>query len=434
MPNFQKPFSGSSDGNSVMNDLGNKVAIKVFDCRSAQDGSEEQNVNVTTNQMYLMFQSNNYNVPPPNYNTEDLGSQGPPTHAYYAPFQHPIHLQHPVPPVYKNNTYSATDQYSDSSFPNTSGHTPVIDSNYYNDALASIPTTTTGSTTMTTDDGNTIDSEEYIDNMEVFSSEENENIDNVKQTDLKSEKDSSLLSAASIMKKEQLSGFENFLPLSKTESPLVTADEIKSSLNLENIDNGDSLSFKLKTSPIRKHFHVKPKRITRVRTGRVSHNIIEKKYRSNINDKIEQLRRTVPTLRVAYKKRNDLPITSRDLADLDGLEPATKLNKASILTKSIEYICHLERKCLQLSLANQHLSNDTRDSFVHLTEPSQPLSDNSSSEQVQKQTRSCQRQRQRQPRQQQPLHNIQYNIPHQNGLMSGTNNSHDMDFNNAGDF
>lgn len=150
--------------------------------------------------------------------------------------------------------------------------------------------------------------------------------------------------------------------------------------------------------------------------------------------KIEQLRRTVPTLRVAYKKCNDLPITSRDLADLDGLEPATKLNKASILTKSIEYICHLERKCLQLSLANQHLSNDTRDSFVHLTEPSQPLSDNSSSEQVQKQTRSCQRQRQRQPRQQQPLHNIQYNIPHQNGLMSGTNNSHDMDFNNAGDF
>ena len=46
----------------------------------------------------------------------------------------------------------------------------------------------TGSTTMTTDSGNTIDSEEYIDNMEVFSSEENENIDNVKQTDLKSGK------------------------------------------------------------------------------------------------------------------------------------------------------------------------------------------------------------------------------------------------------
>ncbi|QHS76147.1 Hms1p [Saccharomyces paradoxus] len=447
MPNFQKPFSGSSDGNPVMNDLGNKVAIKVFDCRSAQDGNEEQNVNVTTNQMYLMFQSNNYNVPPPNYHADDLGSQVPPTHSYYAPFQPPAHLQPPMPPIYKNNAYPVTDQYSDSSFPNTSGHASVIDGNYYNDALASIPTTTTGSTTITTDNGNTIDSEEYIDNMEVFSNEDNENIDNVKQIELKSEKGSNLLSAASIVKKEQLSGFENLLPLSRTESGLVTADEIKSSLDLENLDDdntdsndndrvcGDGLSFKLKNSPMRKHFHLNPKRITRVRTGRVSHNIIEKKYRSNINDKIEQLRRTVPTLRVAYKKCNDLPITSRDLVDLDGLEPATKLNKASILTKSLEYICHLERKCLQLSLANQHLSNDTRDSFVQLSEPSQPLSDNSSSEQVQRQNRNYQRQRQRHQRQQQPLHNIQYNIPHQNGLMSGTNNnSHDMDFNNAGDF
>ena len=82
MPNFQKPFSGSSDTSSVMNDLGNKVAIKVFDCRSAQDGSEEQNVNVTTNQMYLMFQSNNYNALPPNYNANDLGSQGSSAQAY----------------------------------------------------------------------------------------------------------------------------------------------------------------------------------------------------------------------------------------------------------------------------------------------------------------------------------------------------------------
>ena len=86
---FEKPFSGSSDGNSVMNSLGNKVAIKVTQLSSAQDGSEEQNVNVTTNQMYLMFQVNDYNVPPPNYNTEDLGSRA------WAPCLLHYHFRHP---------------------------------------------------------------------------------------------------------------------------------------------------------------------------------------------------------------------------------------------------------------------------------------------------------------------------------------------------
>ncbi|EJS41746.1 hms1p [Saccharomyces arboricola H-6] len=444
MPNFQKSFPGPSESDSVMNDLSNKVAIKVFDCRSAQDGNEEQGVNITTNQTFLMFQGNNYNVPPPNYNADGLGSQVPATQAYYAPFQAPLRLQPPMLPVYKNSAYPSTEQYSDSSFPNTSCHSSVIDTNYYTDSLTSAPTTTTTSTIMTADNGNAIDSEDYIDGIEASSNDDNENIDNVKQT-LKTEQDPSLLSAASIVKKEQLSGFENLLPLSRVDSALVTADEIKASLNLEDLDDEnedsndneraacDDLNFRLKNSPVRKHFHVTPKRITRVRTGRVSHNIIEKKYRSNINDKIEQLRRSVPTLRVAYKKCNDLPITSRDLVDLDGLEPATKLNKASILTKSIEYICHLERKCLQLSLANQHLSSDTRQSFLQLTESPQPLTNNSN-EQINRQKRSCQRQQQQQQQRQKLLHNIQYNIPHQNGLMGGTNDSHDMDLSNAGDF
>ncbi|CAI4063934.1 hypothetical protein N7582_002538 [Saccharomyces uvarum] len=443
MPNFQNSFSGSLDADTVMDDLSDKVAVKVFDCRTAQETNEEQAVNVSTNQMYMMFQSNNYSVPPQNYNANSLGSQVPITQAYYAPFQAPVHLQHPMPPTYKNNSYPIGGQY-DSSFPSTSSHGSVMDTNYYTDALASIPTTTTASTTMTTENGNAIDSEEYIDSMEAFSNDDNDNIDSVEEAALKSEQNSNLLPAASIVKKEQFSGFESLLPLSRTDSSLVTAEELKASLNLESNDennndnndngelDGEDLSFKLKTSPVRRHFHVTPKRITRVRTGRVSHNIIEKKYRSNINDKIEQLRKAVPTLRVAYKKCNDLPITSRDLIDLDGLEPATKLNKASILTKSIEYICHLERKCLQLSLANQHLSNDTREPFVQLSEPPHPVNNNTSTEQRQRQNQNWQRQRQQQ---QQPLHNIQYNGPHQNGLLSGnSNSSHDLDFNNAEEF
>lgn len=71
---------------------------------------------------------------------------------------------------------------------------------------------------------------------------------------------------------------------------------------------------------------------------KVSHNMIEKKYRTNINSKILELRDAVPTLRIASGKAD---VTA---ADLEGLTPASKLNKASVLTKATEYIRHLERK------------------------------------------------------------------------------------------
>lgn len=93
----------------------------------------------------------------------------------------------------------------------------------------------------------------------------------------------------------------------------------------------------------------KPKR------ERTSHNVIEKKYRTNINDKILQLRDIVPTLRVATKREAGLMITAEDHEELDGLDPARKLNKASILVKTIEYIRHLENKCEAYKYENTKL-------------------------------------------------------------------------------
>lgn len=110
---------------------------------------------------------------------------------------------------------------------------------------------------------------------------------------------------------------------------------------------------KKQTSNFKKEFEeeeVAPKRTTRSKAStkdkvtkpgkrpKVSHNMIEKKYRTNINTKIYELRDAVPTLKIAAGKQNVL------LSDLEGLAPAAKLNKASVLTKATEYIKHLEKK------------------------------------------------------------------------------------------
>jgi hypothetical protein len=72
------------------------------------------------------------------------------------------------------------------------------------------------------------------------------------------------------------------------------------------------------------------------------HNVIEKRYRANLNEKIAELRDSVPSLRVSKKTVQDADCVEDEEEDLDGLTPTNKLNKASILTKAVEYIRHLE--------------------------------------------------------------------------------------------
>ncbi|ETN43178.1 uncharacterized protein HMPREF1541_02336 [Cyphellophora europaea CBS 101466] len=86
------------------------------------------------------------------------------------------------------------------------------------------------------------------------------------------------------------------------------------------------------------------------------HNIIEKRYRANLNEKIAELRDSVPSLRTTQKARvtDGLGAESED-EDLNGLTPSNKLNKASILTKAVEYIRHLEFRTKRLEDENRSL-------------------------------------------------------------------------------
>ena len=78
---------------------------------------------------------------------------------------------------------------------------------------------------------------------------------------------------------------------------------------------------------------------------KTSHNVIEKRYRNNLNDKIVELRNSVPSLRAMSR-----PSGNDDSEDLEGLTPAHKLNKATVMAKATEYIKHLEKRNKTMSL------------------------------------------------------------------------------------
>ncbi|KAM0179151.1 hypothetical protein ACHAPF_003139 [Botrytis cinerea] len=97
---------------------------------------------------------------------------------------------------------------------------------------------------------------------------------------------------------------------------------------------------------------------------KTAHNMIEKRYRTNLNDKIALLRDSVPSLRVMTRKCSrgqedgDDHINGDDEEeDLQGLTPAHKLNKATVLSKATEYINHLEKRNKYLQKENAALKS-----------------------------------------------------------------------------
>lgn len=109
-----------------------------------------------------------------------------------------------------------------------------------------------------------------------------------------------------------------------------------------------------------------------------AHNVIEQRYRNKINDKFKALQDSVPTLRIVTARKqkraastasahdddfdsehsdDDIGYSCGDneLVDLEGLEPARKLNKGTILSKSIEYIKFLELKNDRMFQEHQQL-------------------------------------------------------------------------------
>lgn len=88
--------------------------------------------------------------------------------------------------------------------------------------------------------------------------------------------------------------------------------------------------------------------------GKSSHNLIEKRYRNNLNSKIQILRDCIPALS-SKRSRSASTSTSEEEEEGGEGEGEIKCNKGTILEKAIQYIAELEREVERLERDNEGL-------------------------------------------------------------------------------
>lgn len=127
------------------------------------------------------------------------------------------------------------------------------------------------------------------------------------------------------------------LPLPSVEVPLKTSSSPSPD---GSISPRDTRSKKRKSSPLTEDDDDEsdtPETPTpppaRPAPKKTAHNMIEKRYRTNLNDKIAELKQSVPSLRATEKnltgKGNNRKLADM-IEDLDGLIPPNKLNKVCL--------------------------------------------------------------------------------------------------------
>jgi Helix-loop-helix DNA-binding domain len=80
------------------------------------------------------------------------------------------------------------------------------------------------------------------------------------------------------------------------------------------------------------------------------HSLVEKRYRTKLNDGLGRLRDKVPSLRVIPKKSEEYAYREGQ-EKLDRPQASSKFDKATVVSKAIEYILYLET-------CNKHLSEE----------------------------------------------------------------------------
>lgn len=179
----------------------------------------------------------------------------------------------------------------------------------------------------------------------------------------------------------------SYIPNTQVEGSFPYADSFRHTENTNNYQNGSTNTSEKNSRPIKteddeqtylafSELYAPPKMKPRAKSA---HNVIEQRYRNKINDRFTALQMLVPTLRVIARKQqknrtgsvasreddddddDEYPALPLDInEDLEGLEPARKLNKGTILTKSIEYIKFLERKNEKIRMEYQELIERAR--------------------------------------------------------------------------